>query len=143
MELPRISLMDAYLIETLRSNGISDEEILAQARQGDTDNWRELNARFDFSELAMLAEQNLKGFQAILSLGYRVKFVTFKGLQNLLRLRYGIEPGTDYELMETGIRDLVLDQEQLAGMEQMLSENWMIARVGYGDEIRVDISAVV
>ena len=139
MALHRISLMDAYLIETLRSNGISNEEIITQIKQENIEAWKRLNKHFDFNELIKLAKQDMDAFQTLLSLGYRVKFVTFKGLQNLLRLRFGKENGKDYELTETGIRQLTLNHDQLVSVKKMLSENWVAEEIERDNEVIVNI----
>jgi len=132
--LHKISLMDAYMIETLRSNGISNEELLAQIDQRNTEAWQKISEHFDFQELVKFAEQDMKRFKNILSQGYQVKFVTFNGLKNLLRLRFGKEKGTDYELTETGIRNLILDNEQLPVLKGMLSGNWVLEELADIDE---------
>ncbi|MCG3421209.1 hypothetical protein ACTWPF_15270 [Oceanobacillus sp. M65] len=139
MELHKISLMDAYMIETLRSNGISDKEILTQIEQGKTEAWQELNRNFDFQELVKFAEKDMEGFKRILSQGYRVKFVTFNGLKNLLRLRFGKERETDYELTETGIRNLNLNSEQLVDLKQVLSGNWVVEELDDTNNLVVNI----
>lgn len=139
MKRHKISLMDAYMIETLRSNGISDEEILAQIERGNTKAWQALNRHFDFQELVKLAETNMEAFSQILSQGYQVKFVTFNGLKSLLWLRFGKEKETDYEVMETGIRNLTLDREQLLNLKEMLSGNWVIEELAAADDMVVNI----
>lgn len=127
------------MIETLRSHGISDEEILAQIEQGNTKGWQELNKHFEFQELVKFAKKDIDGFRQILSQGYRVKFVTFNGLKNLLRLRFGKEKETDYELMETSIRNLRLDKEQLLNLKSMLSGNWVVEELDAADDVVVNI----
>lgn len=127
------------MIETLRSNGISDKEILTQIEQGKTEAWQELNRNFDFQELVKFAEKDMEGFKRILSQGYRVKFVTFNGLKNLLRLRFGKERETDYELTETGIRNLNLNSEQLVDLKQVLSGNWVVEELDDTNNLVVNI----
>ncbi|WP_449536326.1 hypothetical protein [Ferdinandcohnia sp. Marseille-Q9671] len=126
MALLRISLMDAYMIETLRSYGISNQEILAQVKQKDVHSWKNINSDIDFNELLKLADLNLDDFQSILLRGYQVKFVTFNGMKNLIKLRFGKVPDIDYELVENGIKNLSLQEEQLHILKQMLSPNWKI-----------------
>ncbi len=127
------------MIETLRSNGISDKEILTQIEQGKIESWQELNSNFDFQELINFAEKDMEGFKKALSQGYRVKFITFNGLKNLLRLRFGKEKETDYELTETGIRNLNLDSEQLVDLKRMLSGNWMVEEQADTNNLVVNI----
>ncbi|THE09375.1 hypothetical protein E1I69_22600 [Bacillus timonensis] len=127
MELQKITLMDAYMIETLRSNGISNNEILAQIEQGNVDGWQDLHEHFDFNELLKLAEQDIRSFRSILLEGYKVKYVTFKGLQNLIKLRFGKVKDKDYQLTETSIENLKLNEDQALTLKQMISQNWIFS----------------
>ncbi|MEH7383475.1 hypothetical protein V7138_23660 [Bacillus sp. JJ1533] len=125
MELQKITLMDAYMIETLRSNGISNQEILTQIKQGNVDVWKDLHEHFDFNDLLKFAEEDINSFQSILLDGYKVKYVTFKGLQNLIKLRFGKEKDKDYQLTETSIENLKLNEDQALTLKQMISQNWI------------------
>lgn len=129
MTAHRISLMDAYMIESLRSSGITNKEILSALKAGNIEPWQELHKNFDFEELLKLANKDIEQFQEVLDQGYQVKFITFNGLKNLLRIRFGKEENKDYVLEERGISNLVLDHEQLESVKQMLSENWVIKEV--------------
>jgi len=126
MTTDKISLMDAYLIETLRSNGMSNEEIVSEVAAGNVESLQKFHDRFDFNELFTLANKDLEKFKRILDRGYQIKFVTFNGLKNLLQIRFGKEQERDYVLQEKGIKKLVLDQEQLKSVKQMLSKNWIL-----------------
>lgn len=115
------------MIETLRSNGISNNEILAQIEQGNVDGWQDLHEHFDFNELLKLAEQDIRSFRSILLEGYKVKYVTFKGLQNLIKLRFGKVKDKDYQLTETSIENLKLNEDQALTLKQMISQNWIFS----------------
>ncbi|MCG5102209.1 hypothetical protein [Oceanobacillus alkalisoli] len=143
MSSPRISLMEAYLIETLRRNDVTNEDIMAQIESGDITAWSKSFPKFDFTQLVKLANKDLEQFKKVLSEGYEVKFVTFNGLKNLLRLRFGIEEEKDYELNEKGIHQLVLEPKQLTSVKQMLSKNWKVEEIEQqGDKVIVNIDLV-
>lgn len=139
MAVHKVSLMEAYQIETLRSNGVSNEEILTQLKQGNIEPWKALHEDFDFEVLRKLANEDLGKFQEILSKGYQVKFVTYNGLKNLLRLRFGKVQGEDYTSLEKGITNLVLEEEQLSILKQMLSGNWVLEEQDRDNNIVVEI----
>ncbi|MFD2760275.1 hypothetical protein [Lentibacillus juripiscarius] len=126
MEQNKISLMEAYMIETLRSNGISDDELLTQINRKDISPWKDLSTQFDFSELIKLSEQDEEAFKSIIMDGYKIKFVTFKGLQNLLKLKFNMIQEKDYTLTDKGLTGLTMNDEQLNMLRQMLSSNWSI-----------------
>lgn len=142
MSVYRISLMDAYLIETLRSNGVSNEEIVSTVKEGDVGAWQEQYAQFDFNMLLALAQENIAEFEKALEQGYQVKFITFNGLKNLLRMRFGKEEEKDYELTEKGIKNLLLNEEQYVQVKQMLSGNWVFTEVKAGEESVVNIELI-
>ena len=58
--------------------------------------------------------------------------MTFNGLKNLLRMRFGKEEERDYSLMETGIQGLRLSPQDLEQLNNMLSSNWMVTSDGSG-----------
>lgn len=126
MVVYKISLMEAYQIETLHSNNLSNEQIIAQINQGNIEPWQALHEHFDFELLLNLANEDMNRFQEILESGYQVKFMTFNGLKNLLRMRFKKEQDRDYTVQERGINRLVLTEAELAQVKQMLSENWLL-----------------
>ena len=126
MELTKLSLPTVYKIETVRSKGVSNEELLAKIETGDVSSWSEYNSNFDFNELVELYNNNPEEFKSIVENGYAVKFVTLPGLKNLLKLKYGMLEERDYQPTETGISGLQVDEDQYAAIKQMLSKNWKI-----------------
>jgi len=142
MGVYKISLMDAYLIETLRRNGINNKEILSELKAGNVEKWQSLHESFDFHELLKLANKDFEQFREIINHGYQVKFITFNGLKNLLRIRFNKKPDKDYVLQEKGIQNLVLNQKELQSVKQMLSKNWVLEEVKEGKCNKVNIQSV-
>lgn len=114
------------MLETLRKNGVSNQEVLAQIDKKDVSSWDTLDSNFEFSALLKLAEKDPKEFKSIVLNGYKVKFVTFKGLQRLLELKFDKKEGNDYQLDDRGITGLQLDKSQLSVLKQILSKNWKV-----------------
>ncbi|MER2090838.1 MAG: hypothetical protein ABS920_13950, partial [Sporosarcina sp.] len=127
----RITLMDAYMIETIRGNGISDAELLSRIEQKDISPWKNVKPTFDFNELVKLYDQNPSTFTSILSDGYTVKFITMKGLQNLLKMKFDKIQNRDYQLTDNGISHLKIESESESypALKQMLSSNWVIHEI--------------
>lgn len=126
MESNKISMMDAYMIEVLRSNGISNEEILDRLERKDSSDWENLKPKFDFNELIMLFEQDKNGFRSVLADGYTVKFLTMNGLKNLLKMKFNKIAGQDYEISDTGIHHLAIESQNFPALQQLLSINWVM-----------------
>ncbi len=126
MESNKISMMDAYMIEVLRSNGISNEEILDRLERKDSSDWENLKPKFDFNELIKLFEQDKNGFKSVLADGYNVKFLTMNGLKNLLKMKFNKIAGQDYEISDTGIHHLAIESQNFPALQQLLSINWIM-----------------
>ncbi|GGP09247.1 hypothetical protein [Oceanobacillus neutriphilus] len=126
MNRPKISQMEAYMIETLRTNGITNEEIIHDVKEKDVSKWKQINEKFDFEQLIVLAEKDFSAFEQVINEGYAVKFVTVGGLERLLRLKFQKEAGEDYQKLETGAKGLKLDEASFRDLEQMLSLNWKV-----------------
>lgn len=127
------------MLETVRSHGVSNAELLASVEKKDVSAWANFNSRFDYTELINLYEADSEAFRAIVLDGYSVKFVTIKGVQTLLELKFDKLEGEDYTRTETGIRDLKLDKDQLATFTDMLSSNCVVTVENEG--IRVDLAS--
>lgn len=59
---------------------------------------------------------------------YSIKYVTLPGIKRLLYIRFQLEEGKDYQLLETGIQHLTCDEDVIAKLQQMLSTNWSLAK---------------
>ncbi|KGR80067.1 hypothetical protein [Ureibacillus manganicus] len=127
MTLNRISLMDAYLIETVRSNGISNDELIQKTLNKDQNAWKEILPKLNFERLVEIAEDE-ELFKSIIEDGYKIKFVTMNGLKNLLKLKFQIDE-SKYHQIENGLLDLDINEDQLAGIKQFLSDNWQIHEI--------------
>ncbi|WP_080873950.1 hypothetical protein [Oceanobacillus timonensis] len=126
MSRPKISQMDAYMIETLRTNNVTNEEMIQAVKEKDVSKWQKLNEKFDFEQLITLAEKDFASFEQVIHEGYAVKFVTVGGLERLLRLKFGKEPEKDYQKQQTGAVSLNIDASSLEELKQMLSLNWKV-----------------
>lgn len=126
MENNKISMMDAFLIETLRSNGVSNDDILTKLEQNDLRTWENEYPNNRFSALITLFKEDKTKFKSILLDGYSVKFITMNGLKNLLKLKYDKIAERDYQLHENGMDFLDIDEQQLSSLKQLLSINWII-----------------
>src|SRR5690625_112481 len=120
--MKQITLMDAYVIEILRSNGVTNEEIIKATEEKQLDNFKEINENFDYTSLYPLKED----LRPILEKGYQVKFLTMPGLMNLLKMKHNKEKEKDYELQETSLINLSLTREEREAIEKWLSPNWII-----------------
>lgn len=121
-----INLMDAYVIENLRSNGYSNGQIIEEAEDKNTSTFQHVKENMDFSRLEELeASGNLK---SILEDGYQVSFLTSNGLKNLIRLKYGKEEREDYTFEDFTVDGLELSEAEETELEDLLSQNWTFSK---------------
>lgn len=126
MENNKISLMDAYMIESLRSNGISNDELITSLEKKDISDWESINSKYDFTELIKLYERDNNEFTTVIQDGYTVKFLTMNGLKNLLQMKFNKVAEQDYQVTDTGIQHLVIDAQSMPALKQLLSANWIV-----------------
>ncbi|KPN97533.1 hypothetical protein [Lysinibacillus sp. ZYM-1] len=123
-----INLMQAYELDKLSKLNYSDEEILGALRAGNVSAWQEQVPNYEFSETMALFQVGEQDFLDALHGHYRIKYVTLPGIQRLLHLRFNLEEGVDYQLLETGIQHLTCDEETVTRLQQMLSTNWLLTK---------------
>lgn len=120
-----ISLMEVYLIETLRKNNVTDETIIEKVRAKQVSHFQQYNDKFDFEWLYELEQRGV--LEEVLEKGYQIKYLTFNGLVNLLRLKFNKEEKRDYIVENFSVKELVLPVEDKGALKRMLSNNWCLA----------------
>ncbi|WP_341320111.1 hypothetical protein NSQ62_10600 [Solibacillus sp. FSL H8-0523] len=124
-----ISMMEAYGIELLKSNGIPYEQVSQQFSENKIDLLIEEN--FDFAVLKTLFDTDGKAFEQAYAGNYTVKFLTINGLRNLLRMRFGIQVDV-YETLEAGngLSGVPATAETEQQLRLLVSSNWKVDRHG-------------
>ena len=130
----QITLMDAYLIETIRNAGFSGDDILVRVSKEEIEDFRSINESYDFTLLYRLFHSGK--LQEILMNGYQVTFLTFPGLLNLLWLKYSKLKDKDFTVNEYVITDLNLKQNEKEDLKTWISTNWQVLEAKKGIEIR-------
>ena len=126
MAISKISMMDAYMIESLRSNGILNEQIVNTLENKNIEAWENITPKFDYQELIELYHQDTTAFKSALQEGYTIKFLTMNGLKNLLKMKYDKIAERDYLITDNGIQQLKINEGDLQSLQQLLSINWKL-----------------
>ena len=134
-----ISLMEFYQLEAIRRAGYTDETILETLADGNINKWKEDVGTFDFAELQTLYEKDKQAFETALTEGYKIKFLTFPGLQRLLEMKFDRIADMDFEVKENYITNLQLSLPEVEQLEQILSANWKIEQVDKG-KVRIALA---
>jgi|SRR5690625_2008381 len=130
MSLVIITLMEAYIIETLRADGLSDDEIMQVAESRRVEPYASSHEQLDFTYLYRLWKTGtlLRALQE----GYTITYITFPGLVNLLRLKFNKVVDKHYQLEHYTIVKLQLSEAELLSVRQMLSSNWCLSKDNNG-----------
>lgn len=129
-----ITLMEAYAIETLRGNGIGNDKIIENIRANDLEEFKTIKENMDFDALVELDKN--ADFESIVNDGYKVKFLTFNGLKNLIKMKFGKFADEDYQVDEFVISGLELDENQQKDLENILSANWTLSSEAGGITVK-------
>lgn len=129
-----ITLMDAYAIENLRSYGYSNDQILSKVEAKDIEEFKKVKENLDFSLLIDMEESI--GLRTLLEDGYKVKFLTFNGLKNLIKLKFGKVAEEDYKVDEFKLSGLNLDESQALDLANALSANWQMIETEDGYKVQ-------
>ena len=114
--------MEAVLLESLRSNGVSNQELLNNL---DGRSWEETFST-EYEALLNIYSQDKQQFIELLENGYSVKFITFNGLKNLLKMKFNKLEEQDYKIVDNTFELLELNPQQLSTLKQLLSINWTV-----------------
>jgi len=128
MTTPLISLWEAYQVETLRSKGLSDDRLIKALKEKDLDVLKatDYSDAFDYQELIDAADKDMDTFEQAIRSDYRIKYLSIYGIKNLLKLKYGLEDGTDYEMTENRFDGLKLTEEQISEFQTLASTQWRL-----------------
>ena len=129
-----ITLMEAYAIETLRGNGISNDKIIKNIKANNLEEFKAVKENMDFDALVELDKN--ADFESIVNDGYKVKFLTFNGLKNLIKMKFGKFADEDYQVDEFVISGLELDENQQKDLENILSANWTLSSEAGGVTVK-------
>src|SRR5699024_2705696 len=114
-----ITLMDAYAIENLRSYGYSNDQILSKVQANDIEEFKKVKENLDFSLLIGMDESI--GLKTLLEDGYKVKFLTFNGLKNLIKLKFGKIAEEDDQVDEFKLSGLKLDGDPAVDLDSAVT----------------------
>ncbi|NME05326.1 hypothetical protein [Psychrobacillus sp. BL-248-WT-3] len=118
----KLTMMEAVLLESLRSNGVSNQELLDCL---DGRSWEETFST-EYETLLNIYNQDKQQFIELLENGYSVKFITFNGLRNLLKMKFNKLEEQDYKIVDNTFELLELNPQQLSTLRQLLSINWVV-----------------
>ncbi|AIQ55802.1 hypothetical protein [Paenibacillus borealis] len=124
----KLSQWDALLVESLRSLGWSDEELLRRVAEGDLPA-DESEYEFDYGQLSTLAGEQPELFRSAVTEGYQIKYNTIRGIRSWIAVALRIEPKLELEEGREAVEAL-LSESQKQRLEDVLSFGWQITSGG-------------
>ncbi|MFD1886430.1 hypothetical protein [Paenibacillus wenxiniae] len=131
----KISQRSAMLIERLRRDGITNEQLLEaiQQRHAAPLAGSATAAGIDLDEWLHYATEHGESLAEAVQDGYRMTFTTVPGAGNWLRFALGLEEGQHYTVHEEGRMDgLQLDEAQFQRIADAIAMNWVLVRQSDG-----------
>lgn len=123
-ERVKLSQWDAIVLESVRSLGLTDEEILHRTAQGDLPASRD-EAIPSFEPLLTLQAEQPETFERAVTEGYRIKYNTLGGINTWIRIVFGREAEVERsEGIEGVASELTPDERDR--LEPVLSIGWTI-----------------
>lgn len=145
MTTPTITLMDAYMMETLFSKDIQKEDFLHTMKERKLDKYMYFDDSFDYSELNSSVKDKEDLFEdAIKKNQYTISYLTIGGLKNLLNIKYGFVEEKDYILYDQKLENLTVNHKQLKEITALVKSAWRVIESGKksDDSMTISISHV-
>lgn len=135
MEKEAITLKEAYIIENLKKQDVTNEKFFEILNETIKD-WDGLIEEDDFDILKGLAKEDKDKYTSVIKAGYKVKYLTLNGLINLVQLKFNKEKDVDFIVHDDGISNLKLDESRHSELTEFLSQNWKVKKEGNTLSIR-------
>ncbi|MNO23786.1 hypothetical protein D3C76_135940 [compost metagenome] len=120
----KLSQWDALLVESLRSLGWSDEELLRRVEAGELP-VDESEYEFDYSQLTHLAGEQPKEFRQAVTRGYQIKYNTIRGIRSWISVALGKQAELELEEGKEAA-EVALTEAEKKRLEAVLSFGWRI-----------------
>jgi hypothetical protein len=135
--MTRLTLWNAYLVETLRANGMDNSTLLEALKKKDVQAIHHFDESFNYQELIEAYQANPSTLIDAIENSYTVTYLTINGLRNLLRLKFGFVEGEDYTLSDTQIDNLVVNPQQLEEIITLVGSVWYVQESVIDEESHV------
>lgn len=120
----KLSQRDALLVESLRSLGWSNEDIVHRVTEGDLP-VDESEYHFDYKQLAILQAEQPELFEQAVKSGYRIKYNTLRGIRSWIRIALAKEADLDLEEGKEAVEAPLTGAEK-ERLQSVLSFGWRI-----------------
>ncbi|WP_019914139.1 hypothetical protein [Paenibacillus sp. HW567] len=132
----KLSQWDALLVESLRSLGWSDEELLRRVESGELPVDKS-EYKFDYTQLTALAGEQPEQFRQAVTEGYQIKYNTIRGIRSWISVALGIQAELELEEGNEAV-EAALREEEKNRLGAVLSFGWQIVDTGRTGVYRIE-----
>lgn len=122
----KIELTQALQIEALRSNGLTNDEILYKLKRGQIEAFSKKVPNLTFEALLDAYEADAKAFERVLREGYEAKTMTTEAAKALLGYLFAAKEGEHFAIEADKVSFIRLSDKQRAQFNAILPENWKV-----------------
>jgi len=119
-----IDLTHALQIEALRSNGLTNDEILYKLKRGQIDAFAKKVANVSFESLLATYEQDAVSFEKALREGYEANTMTAEAATKLLGYLFAAKEGEHFVVEANKVSFIRLSDKQRAQFNALLPASW-------------------
>lgn len=121
----KLSQWDALSLESLKTQGWSDDELISRVQSGDLPK-DESKFKFDYAGLTALASEQANTITRAVHDGYQIKYNTIRGIHSWIFIVFGQEAEL---VLEAGAEAVIasLSEDEAARLEAVLSFGWTLS----------------
>jgi len=143
--MEKIALNYALMLEIIRESGRSNDEIIELLDQENSELFDVFGDGIpEWQTLIDYYHKNKEIIKNALYEEYEITFLTKGALKSLLRIKYGLAEGTDFQDNGEVLDNVKLSSEQLHSLQTIIAKNWMIHEVDKTDQnihvVRIELT---
>lgn len=130
----KIALNYALMLEMIRESGRSNDEIIELLEQGNSGLFDELGEGIpDWQTLIDYYHKNKEVLTSALYEEYEITFLTKGALKSLLKIKYHLAEGADFQDNGEVLNNIKLSSEQIQSLRTIIAKNWTIHEINKMD----------
>jgi hypothetical protein len=116
------------LLEAANAGGVDGDKLIEVLRNRDLQALKHIDKEeTSWMYLFQYAEDHWESMIEAIHEGYTYKFITIRGLLNLIQTKFSFTEHKDFSLDDTSIR-LALNDEQLSFLQSRVPEQWIFVK---------------
>ena len=137
----KIALNYALMIEIIRESGRSNDEIIELLDQENSQLFNVFGEGIpDWQTLIDYYKRNKENIKSMLDDEYEITFLTKGALKSLLRIKYQLTEGTDFQDNGEILDNVKISNKKLESLRTILAKNWTIHEKQNPHEIRIELT---